>query len=96
VDNYQPLSYDSYKFFVKFSPYIEKILVNNINKHYFQNNLAEIKSFSKLESEFSLRKELIYYLNISRLSEYQIKFNSKNYNYSFFRLFNKLKNQFKY
>ena len=84
--SYQPLSFDSYKFFVRFSPYIEKLLVNNINKHYFKNNTLDMKSFSKLEFDFVLRKELISHLNVAKLIEYQIKFNSinKNINKFFF------------
>jgi hypothetical protein len=76
---YQPLSYDTYKFFIKFSPYVEKILMNNINKHILQTNqdLQELKAFSKLDKEYVLSKDLIDYVNINSLPNYQVQFNSK-------------------
>ena len=51
-----------------------------------------MKSFAKLEFDFVLRKELISYLNVAKLIEYQIKFNSiyKNIN-KFFFIFSKFK-----
>ena len=74
---YEPLSFESYKFFIKFSPYIEKLLVNNINKNHIQNNVVDLKSFAKLDSDFIIRKELIDYLNVNNYSDYKIKFTSK-------------------
>jgi hypothetical protein len=72
---YQPLSYDAYKFFTKFSPFIEKILINNINKYYFQNNpidIQELKAFSKMTNEFKLPEELIKELDLR--TNYKTKF----------------------
>jgi hypothetical protein len=66
-NEYQPLSYDAYKFFTKFTPFIEKVIINNINKHYFQTNpidLQELKAFSKMNNEFKLSDELINQLGI--------------------------------
>lgn len=74
---YQPLSYDSYKFFIKFSPYIEKLLVNNINKGHLKSNLADLKSFSKLDCDLRIKSELINYLNVNKFNDHKIKFSSK-------------------
>jgi hypothetical protein len=76
-DNYEPLTYETYKFFIKFSPYIEKIIMNNINKYILQSpqETQELKAFSKLDSEYKLPSELINYLNIQNLSNYKIYFN---------------------
>ena len=71
------MSYDSYKFFIKFSPYIEKLLVNNINKNHLHNNIADLKSFAKLDCDLKINKDLIDYLNVNNFSDYKIKFSSK-------------------
>ena len=79
--SYQPLSYDTYKFFVKFSPFVEKILLNNINKYILQGpqDLQELKAFSKLEKEFMLSNDLIEYLNMNNFYNHEVFFNS-NFN----------------
>jgi hypothetical protein len=76
---YEPLTFDSYKFFVKFSPFIEKIILNNVNKHFLQssnqNELQEMKAFSKMDKEFSLNKELLSYINPSNFQYSDVNFN---------------------
>ncbi len=76
---YQPLSYDTYKFFVKFSPYVEKIILNNINKYILQSpqDLQELKAFSKLDKEYTLCNNLIEYLNLYNQTNHEVTFNSK-------------------
>lgn len=76
---YQPLTYETYKFFIKFSPFVEKILTNNINKHILQTNqdLQELKAFSKIDKEYVLSKDLIEYVNLNNLPNYHVHFNSQ-------------------
>lgn len=61
-----------------------------MNKYYLKsNNDKEIKAFSKLECEFSIAKEIISYLNISKFNDYKIRFNSNHITNSiFFSLIN--------
>jgi hypothetical protein len=79
---YQPFSYDAYKFFVKSSPYVEKIILNNINKIIRQNvNKGESQETStglnKLEKEFIMPNDLLNYININNLPNCDTCFNSK-------------------
>ncbi len=52
-------------------------MVNNINKNHLHNNIADLKSFAKLESDFKIQKDLIDYLNNNNFTDYKIKFSSK-------------------
>ena len=64
VANYQPLTYDAYKFFVHIGPYIENILLNNINKYILQNTNQKAKEatgMSKLDKEFIFPEDLLSY-----------------------------------
>ena len=79
-NNYQPLSFDTYKFFVKFSSYVEKIILNNINRYSLQNNTlsSETKTgISKLEKDFIIPENIINTLNINLCTNNEIIFNSK-------------------
>ena len=71
---YEPISYDAYKFFTKISPYIEKIIINNINKYNIQNNqidIQELKAFTKLEKDFKISELLIKEIKVT---DYNVNF----------------------
>jgi hypothetical protein len=76
---YQPLSYDAYKFFTKFSPFIEKVIINNINKYNIHNNpidIQELKAFTKMEKDFKISEELIQEI---KFTDYKVNFTSMIY-----------------
>lgn len=62
--NYQPITYDAYKFFIHIGPYMENVLLNNINKYILQNKSesSEATGFSKLDKDFTFPSELKKYL----------------------------------
>ena len=63
ISSYQPLTYDAYKYFVDIGPYIENILLNNINKYILQkkNVASEQTGMNRLKS-FEFPKDLLTYL----------------------------------
>ena len=62
--NYQPITYDAYKFFIHIGPYMENVLLNNINKYILQNKSesSEATGFSKLDKDFTFPSDLKKYL----------------------------------
>lgn len=62
--NYQPLTYSAYKFFIHIGPYLENVLLNNINKYILQSkgSTTELTGMSKLEKDFRFPPELIQYI----------------------------------
>ena len=63
--NYQPLTYEAYKYFNHIGPYIENVLLNNINKYILQSKSSESSEstgMSKLDKDFTFPKELLNYL----------------------------------
>jgi len=81
VANYQPLTYDAYKFFVHIGPYIENILLNNINKYILQNTnqkAREATGMSKLDKEFIFPEDLLTYIFPNNKSD-GVKINFKKF-----------------
>lgn len=64
IMNYQPLTYEAYKFFVHIGPYIENVLLNNINKYILQSKgvVQESTGFSKVSKDFIFPEELLLYV----------------------------------
>ena len=76
---YEPLSFDTYKFFMKFAPVLEKTITNNIEKHLLQssqNEKIELKQFHKVK-DFILPEELIKELNVNNMPNHRVSFNGK-------------------
>ena len=79
---YQPLSFDAYNFFVKCAPYVEKILLNNINKYILQsqttegNSQPEATGLNKLDKEFIFPEGVLSYLFPTSHNDCTIIFNS--------------------
>ncbi len=76
IGNYQPLTYDAYKFFIHISPYIENILLNNINKYILQkkNAAKELTGMTRLDNNFQFPKDLLNYIFPSNTEKVRITF----------------------
>jgi hypothetical protein len=78
-NKYQPLSFETYKFFMKFAPVLEKLITNNINKYTLQstsNEKVDLKQFLKVK-DFILSEDLLNGLNQNKLQNNQVTFDGK-------------------
>ena len=76
IRNYQPLTYDAFKFFLHIGPYIENILLNNINKYILQRKgkPSEQTGMTKLDKNFEFPKDLLNYIFPSNTEQIKITF----------------------
>jgi hypothetical protein len=74
---YQPISFEAYKFFTKFSPFVEKIILNNINKNILKNqNLQDNNKVNKMDKDFRISEDLLNYVNNSGSQNFSVTFSS--------------------